>query len=115
MYHSPRLLYIYQDIYFDSFPELCLYMYCINNNIHIIREPVELSFEFEGKISHYYPDFLVENQLIEIKGDHFLTENNTWYNPFDHSEDKLFEAKYQCAIQNNVKILYNKDYQKYID
>jgi len=27
----------------------------------------------------------------------------------------LYEAKHQCAIKNNVNILYSKDYQEYID
>ena len=25
------------------------------------------------------------------------------------------EAKHQCALQNNVKILYKDDYQQYLD
>ena len=26
-------------------------------------------------------------------------------NPFDHSQDGLYEAKHQCMLQNNVKII----------
>ena len=115
VYHALASRYKYQEQYFDSFPELCFYMYYIENNIGIIREPVELNFIFEGKLVHYYPDFLVNNQLIEIKGDQFLTEDGSWCNPFDHSLDALFKTKYECAIKNNVKILYSKDYQRYID
>lgn len=115
VYHALASRYKYQEQYFDSFPELCFYLYHLKNNIAIVREPIELSFEFEDKIIHYYPDFKVNNQLIEIKGDQFLTEDRSWCNPFDHSLDALFKAKYECAIKNNVKILYSKDYQKYID
>ena len=114
-YHAPTKRYIYNNEYFDSFPELCLYMYCLENNISIIREPIELTFEFDEKTYHYYPDFKINGELIEIKGKQFLTENGSWCNPFDHSLDGLFEAKHQCALENNVKILYNQDYQKYID
>lgn len=28
-------------------------------------------------------------------------------NPFDHSQDEKYEAKYQCALKNNV-IIWNK-------
>lgn len=74
---------------------------------------------FKEKKHFYYPDFeVIENGkvlLIELKGDQFLTENNTWQNPFDHSKDDFYEAKHLCALKNNVKILYSKDYQKYID
>lgn len=115
VYHTLVSRYRYKEEYFDSFPELCFYIYHTENNIKIIREPIELNFEFEGKIIHYYPDFLVEEQLIEIKGDQFLTEDGSRYNPFDESENELFKAKYECAIKNNVKILYSKDYQKYIN
>ena len=45
----------------------------------------------------------------------FLKEDGTWRCPFDHSQDALFEAKHKCAIQHNVKILYNAEYKKYID
>ena len=115
IYHSPKSTYIYQDQYFDSFPELCIYSYCIENNIEIRREPIELSFIFEGKEHHYYPDFKINNKLIEVKGNQFLKEDGTWNCPFDHALDALYEAKHQCALKNNVKILYKEDYKKYID
>ena len=115
IYHAPSRLYKYQEQSFDSFPELCFYMYYIENNIEIIREPTELTFTFEDKEYHYYPDFLVNNQLVEIKGKQFLKEDGTWCNPYDHSLDKLFEAKHRCALANNVKILYKDEYQKYLD
>lgn len=114
-YHAPIKRYFYNNKYLDSFPELCLYIYCLENNIPIIREPIELIFEFEGKSYHYYPDFKINEELIEIKGSQFLTENGNWHNPYDHTLDELFEAKHRCALENNVKILYNQDYQKYID
>ena len=113
--HALKYLYIYNNKHFDSFPELCFYLYCIQNNIQIEREPIELTYTYNDKVYRYYPDFRVENQLIELKGEQFLTEDNKWCNPFDHSLDEQMEAKHQCALANNVKILYNADYQKYLD
>ena len=115
MYHAPTKKYIYNSEYFDSFPELCFYLYHITNNIEIKREPVELKFTFNNKEYSYYPDFQVGEKLYEIKGNQFLTEEGKWQNPFDHTLDELFEAKRQCAIKNNVIILYEKYYQKYVD
>lgn len=115
IYHAPSRLYKYQEQSFDSFPELCLYMYCKENGIEIVREPIKLDFNFNEKVYHYYPDFQIDDQLIEIKGPQFLTEDGKWHNPFDSTQNGLFESKHQCALQNNVKILYQKDYQKYID
>lgn len=115
MYHSPSYTYTYNNILFDSFPELCFYLYCLNNNIKVQREPVRLPFILNNKKYYYCPDFSVGSQLIEIKGDQFLTKDDKWCNPYDHTFDEQMEAKHKCAIQHNVKILYNVEYKKYID
>ena len=115
VYHAPSYKFVYNNEYFDSFPELCFYMYYLKNNVDIIREPVQFDYLYKDKIYHYYPDFRVNNQLYEIKGDWCLTEDGKWYNPFDESLSTQMEAKHQCALANNVIILYQKDYQKYID
>lgn len=107
--------YLYNNETFDSFPELAYYIYCIDHNKSIIRVPIRLSYYYDD-IEHYYlPDFKVDNELIEIKGDHFFKEDGTMQCPFDHQYDGLAEAKHKCMIQNNVKILRQVDYQRYID
>lgn len=112
---SARKQFRYLENTFDSFPELCLFIYAKTNGIPIKRAPVSFHFIFGG-IDHWYiPDFEINGELIEIKGDHFVGEDGTWRCPFDHSKDALFEEKHQCALKNNVRILYKKDYQKYID
>ena len=60
------------------------------------------------------PDFKVDGQFIELKGDQFFKDGKM-QNPYDHSQDLLYEAKHQCMIKNNVKILRPVDYQKYVD
>ena len=112
--HAPIQKYFYQDDFFDSFPELCFYLYHIKNNIKIIREPIELNYAFEGRLYHYYPDFKVGDSIYEIKGDQFLAEDGTWCCPYDRSKDEQFELKHKCALENNIVILYEKDYLKYI-
>ena len=37
------------------------------------------------------------------------------YKSKDHSYDERYEAKHQCMLKNNVKILKTTDYMKYID
>ena len=61
--------------------------------------------EFDGKTHFYLPDFLVDGQLVELKGDQFLKDDGTWKNPYDHGQDALYEAKHQCLVKNNVVIL----------
>lgn len=114
-FNIPKRHFKYDTNYFDSFPELCFFLYHLHNNIPIVREPIEFSFIFEGKTWHYYPDFAVDNQIYEIKGDQFLAEDGTWWCPYNHNLDGLYRERYICALKNNVNILYSKDYQKYID
>lgn len=115
LFHSPSGRYIYNNINFDSFPELCFYLYHIKNNIQIKREPAEFEYIYNNKKYYYTPDFEVNGQLYEIKGNQFLAEDKTWCNPYDHKQDEQFKEKYYCAVKNHIIILYNKDYQKYID
>ena len=115
MEHAPQSFYSYKDQHFDSFPELCFYLYYVKNNIKITREPIKLKYIFNNKEYYYIPDFKVNDILYEIKGDQFLNENSEWCCPYDHDYDAIYEAKRQCALKNNVIIFYSKDYQKYVD
>lgn len=91
---------------FDSSWELYYYIYakyilCKN----VKREPKKLNFLFNGKEHIYIPDFEVDGQLEEVKGSHFFKKDGTMCNPFDRSEDALYEAKHRCMIENDVKII----------
>lgn len=113
--HPLRKLYHFETEYFDSLPELAFYLYSIFNGDSISRTPCKFTYYVDGESHSYFPDFSLNGQLIEIKGSQFLTEDGRWQNPYDHSLDAIMEAKHQCALQNNVKILYKDDYQQYLD
>lgn len=95
---------IFDSISFDSKWELAFYLYHKNNNDTIVREPVKLEFVHDGTTHFCFPDFSVNGQLYEIKGDYFFTENGM-INPYDRSQDELYNAKYNCMIANNVKFV----------
>lgn len=101
--------YKYFDFTFDSSWELALWIYAKDHNEEIEREPCFFEYEFEGKKHRYFPDFKYKGKLIEIKGSQFVKEDGTWQSPFDHTQDELFEAKHQCALQNGVEILSRKN------
>ena len=108
--------YFYDKRFFSSSPELALYIWLKDNNIKFEYQPnVDLEYEVDGKIHHYQPDFLIGKDLVEIKGDQFLNSDGTWKNPYDNKLNYIYEAKHQCALKNNVKIFYEKQYKKYID
>ena len=100
--------FFYDNYNFDSSWELYYYIYCKDKNINIIREPKELHYKYNNYEYIYQPDFLVENNLVEIKGDYFF-ENNKLINPYNRLLDSKAEAKQKCMIDNNVLILTSSD------
>lgn len=98
--------YIYNNISFDSSDELKMYIWLKDNNIIFEYQP-NISFEYmhNGKTHRYMPDFKVGNKYIELKGDQFFKSDGTMQNPFNHTQDALYEAKHQCMINNNVIII----------
>lgn len=108
--------YFYNNEVFDSLPELAVYLYAIDHKINIKREPLRIKYIFNGEDHYYFPDFLYDNQLIEIKGEQFFDkETDKMICPFDRTLDALFEAKHQCRLQNNINIWRQPDYQFAID
>jgi len=111
--------YKYENINFDSKPEIAYYIWLKDNNIDFEYQPnVKFEYLYENKLYYYIPDFKVENEYIEIKGLQFFKNydiNETMINPFDRTQDAKYEAKHQCMIKNNVKILTDtKIYENYI-
>ena len=107
--------YNFYEIHFDSAPELAYYIWLTDNNISFEYQPnISLEYKYEGKKHIYMPDFKVEDQLVELKGSQFLKEDGSWKNPYDSNQDALYEAKHQCLLNNNVKILYEEDYKQYL-
>lgn len=97
--------YLYNNLSFDSSWELCYYIYCIENNFDIIREPFSLTYFIKNKEHLYFPDFLVNGELIEIKALWKLTED---FKLINESE------KQKCMEDNNVKIITYPEITKYI-
>lgn len=109
-----RKAYLYDGAYFDSSWELAFYMFHIEQNHDISAHPaVTFEYEHAGIKHNYMPDFILDGQLTEIKGPQFFNESGEMINPFDRSQDALYEAKHQCMLKNNVKII--TDCAEYID
>lgn len=119
--------YIYENKYFDSAPEIALYIWLKDNNFEFEYQPdFPLYYMFEGKKYAYYADFLIKesNMLIEIKGDQFFNKNGILFCPFrkktwtdEHYAkiNKRYAAKHQCMIQNGVVIMKHKDYSYFVN
>ena len=105
-HHKCLKKYFYDNQYFDSLPELSLYIYAKDNNIDIVRLPLRLDYVFNDNTYHYYPDFKFDGRLIEIKND-YLYKKMLIENTRDN-------AKLKCMIDNNVDLWLPTVYNKYI-
>jgi len=127
----PSFYYNYYGIYFDSSWELAVWIYCIDNNIPIIRCPITLRYIGPNKEYHYYiPDFMINGQLVEIKGNQFVKSDGTHYFPYNKKKvngvwipltkeekeymDNLYELRHHCGLINGVEYWLETDCYKYI-
>lgn len=108
--------YEYDNIKFDSGWELIYYIWLKDHNVNFEYHP-KINFAYideNGKNSKYEPDFLIDNKLYEIKGDHFFNEQKQLINPYDKNKP-LCLKKQQCMIDNEVKILTSDDLKDCFD
>lgn len=98
--------YKYDGLNFDSSWELAVFIYCVDNNIPIIRLPVRFEYYDKNNKKHYYfPDFLINNKLVEIKGPQYLDENNQLKN----------KDKQKCMDNNNVNMWTTDEVLPYLN
>jgi len=99
--------YVFDDLYFDSSWELCYYIWCKDHNIDILQPKITLTYEADGKLHKYLPDFLVNGRLVEIKSDYLFEQMQI--------PETLDSAKYECMLKNNVQILMHDDVKEMVD
>lgn len=100
--------YMYKGCMYDSSWEVALMIYAEDHSQQIERCADCFKYKFEGKTYSYFPDFMYEGQLVEIKGDQFF-ENGRMVNPFNSSQNEKYEAKHRCALEHNVKFMTYED------
>ena len=118
-YLNLKQRYVVDNEYFDSAWELATWLYCKVKNISITRNPCVFEYEFEGRIHKYYPDFKIEDQLVEIKGPRFFSvwgnTTSELINPFLKIQTGQEEAKHQCGLQNNVEFWSIREMQPILE
>lgn len=109
----------YNGVNFQSTPELAYYIWLTDMKIKFEYHPLDKAIPYKdclGNNHKYFPDFYIYDtkELHEIKGIQFFEDhdkNKRMICPNDESRNYIFEAKHQCMIKNNVKILTNDDYK----
>lgn len=98
--------YEYDGKMFDSKPEIEFYKKLKENFTDFEYQPdISFTYEYDGAIHQYSPDFRIGRSYYEIKGRHFFEENGKMINPWDRTQDAKYEAKHQCMIINNIRII----------
>lgn len=124
---SRRSRYFYNNIFFDSSYELIYYLWSKDNGNNIRRCYNSYSYIVEGVVHYYTPDFIENDKLVEIKGEHFFDKNGNLINPFSNDEyvNKIFNEKGRfmnslgvivitdiSSMMEYVNNIYGKDYIK---
>lgn len=109
--------YKYNGMMFDSSIEVAYYIWMVDRGERIERASTSFQFNFNGKIYQYFPDFYLPDyqQYIELKGSQFFKTNDgtmslpwryrSWTNEQYMLKCQKEEAKHQCMLKNNVKII----------
>lgn len=93
----------YNDFWCDSTYELAFIIYCLDHNIDIKRNKQGFEYECECEIHKYYPDFIVNDEYVEIKG--YLNKKDKY--KFTANLDK--PLKVILGKENNIYIKYVKE------
>lgn len=102
----------YKGIWCDSTWELAFVIYNIDKGIIIKRVKEGRKYEYKGKYYLYYPDFIVEDKIYEIKG--YMTEKD--YSKREQNPDVIFLFESDLfPILNYVINKYGKDFYKLYD
>jgi len=97
----------YKGFFCHSSWELAYVAYCLDHNIDIKRNTEKRQYVWKDKVKNYIPDFIVEGNLIEIKG--FKTEQ--WLAKLEANPDvKVLYEKDLEPVLSYVKNKYGKDF-----
>ena len=109
-YHKKsKHIYKFDGVSFDSSTELCLWIYAKDHGESIERCPCKFEYFVNGEKHYYFPDFIYKNEIMEIKGNHLIDENNNLIDTYHNTPKELLLAKQECMKDNNVKIIKEKD------
>lgn len=83
----------YKGFYCSSTYELAFVIYCLDHNIKLERFKGYYTYQYNGKDHRYYPDFIIDDCIYEIKG--FFSNQ--------------VKAKTEAVKDRPIKVLYRND------
>lgn len=100
---------MYVGISFDSSWEVAFWIYNMDHGVEITRPKTSFEYYVHGKLRHDYPDFEIDGVFYELKGDQFFDENGVMRNPYDETQNDVYEAKQACMKDHGVVVLRKAD------
>jgi selenocysteine-specific translation elongation factor len=105
--------YGYDNNFFDSSWELAYYIWLKDHKIKFSYHEKMIKYIGDDDKEHcYYPDFIIDNKIVEIKGDHFFNEKEE---PYDKYHKCFWKNKHDLILKQGGKILRSKDIKPYIE
>jgi hypothetical protein len=103
----------YKGFWCDSSYELAFLIYCIEHNINIERNKKGFEYFYEDKKHLYYPDFIVNDEYVEIKNyKSELTDAKISYFPY---KIKVYYKENMRPYLDYVKSKYGKNFIELYD
>ena len=90
----------YHGIECDSGWELAFVLYHLAQGSNIKRNNKSFSYQFNGAIHHYYPDFIIDNVYYEIKG---------------YKDERFFEKVRQFPVNEKLVVIDASTIDTYIN
>lgn len=111
MFYSHKK-YGFDDNLFDSSWELAYYIWLKDKGISFEYHTQKIEYiGDDGKNHIYFPDFIVNGKIVEIKGDHFFNEKGE---PFNKYTKRSWKAKYDLILQKGGQIFRFEDIKPYL-
>lgn len=103
---NARKRYMYKGEKFDSSWELYYYVYMLEHGHNIVRNTqLFYQYEYMGNSYRYFPDFIVDGKVVEIKGDYLVDADNHLKKVHAIDNPDKLKAKDDCMVKNNVKLI----------
>lgn len=118
--NKKKARYAYDGLQFRSSYELIYYLYNKDLGKDIKYESLSISYkDSKGNTHFYYPDFVIDGKIIEIKGNHLLKNNHIDSSVYNNSAEQkdLDRCKQACIEENGVIIIKEnqiKEMEKYV-
>ena len=112
MFYSHKK-YGFDNNLFDSSWELAYYIWLKDKGISFEYHTQKIEYiGDDGKNHTYFPDFIVNGKIVEIKGDHFFNEKGE---PFNKYTKRSWKAKYDLILQKGGQIFRFEDIKPYLN